>query len=215
MTSSPDALALWLGPDLEHHECALAPPPPSPASATDAPSWLPELSPRLAPLDASAEEEAYARGFSAGMALGRVEGEEGVRTALTALSGVGSQMRAQERDFARRRERSIEALSMAVARKLIEREVRSDPELLHGLIRKALDLLPPEERLEIRLHPDDLAALREAVEADVLAGRMPSSQWVSDPTIERGGFLVESPHRIIDGRPDVVLRALFERLDHE
>lgn len=213
MTSSPERPALWLGPDLEGRS-TITIDRPDPPAAREVASWLPELSPANGHGE-DATERAYARGVQEGLARGRAEAESQLRPALAALAGVGAQLRAQEREFMRGRERSLEALALAVARKLIEREVTVDATLLRGLITKALDLLPPEERLEVRLHPEDLAVMHEAVEADVIAGRLPASQWIADPSIGRGGFLVESPHRIIDGRLDVALRNLFERLDHE
>ena len=68
----------------------------------------------------------------------------------------------------------------------------------------------------MRLNPDDLAALgagHRAARAERPGARR--SQWVADPTLERGSFLVESPTRIVDGRIDAALRQLYERLDHD
>ena len=39
-----------------------------------------------------------------------------------------------------------------------------------------------------------------------------AQHWVVDPSLEAGSFRLVSPERIIDGRVDVALRALYERL---
>ena len=87
--------------------------------------------------------------------------------------------------------------------------------LMSALVRRAIEQLPLDHTLEVRLHPDDLATLAPSLEAMAAPGRHVKLQWSSDASIERGGFVVETPHRIIDGRTDVALRTLYEKLDHE
>jgi hypothetical protein len=43
-------------------------------------------------------------------------------------------------------------------------------------------------------------------------GRGLTIQWNADPTLGRGDFVVESPQRVVDGRLDVALQALYERM---
>jgi hypothetical protein len=37
---------------------------------------------------------------------------------------------------------------------------------------------------------------------------------VAEPKLQRGGFVIESPLRVVDGRVDQVLEAMLERLRH-
>ena len=39
--------------------------------------------------------------------------------------------------------------------------------------------------------------------------------WIVDAEIERAGFVVQSPQRLVDGRLDVALRTLYERFEEE
>jgi flagellar biosynthesis/type III secretory pathway protein FliH len=80
------------------------------------------------------------------------------------------------------------------------------------LVAHALDLLPADTSLEVRLHPDDLAALGDPLERVAPAGLSVSLRGVPDPALERGDFVIESPQRVIDGRTDTALRSLYERL---
>jgi flagellar biosynthesis/type III secretory pathway protein FliH len=102
-----------------------------------------------------------------------------------------------------------------VARKLVQREVEADPTLMRTLVERALELVPLEPKLEVRLHPDDLSVLLSG--SPVPAADNPSAaiKWTADPAIERGGFVVESPLRVVDGRTDFALRSLYERLEDE
>jgi hypothetical protein len=36
--------------------------------------------------------------------------------------------------------------------------------------------------------------------------------WIADPSLDRGSFRLSSPERLVDGRADVALRSLYERL---
>jgi hypothetical protein len=58
----------------------------------------------------------------------------------------------------------------------------------------------------VRLNPADLGAL------GLGPGAGAPVQWTADPVLEPGSFVVESPARVVDGRTDVALRQLFERL---
>jgi len=39
-------------------------------------------------------------------------------------------------------------------------------------------------------------------------------RWEADPALERGDIVVEGPQRLVDGRADVALRGIYERLAH-
>ncbi len=166
-------------------------------------------------LPRAATDEAYERGFADGLAEGAARAQQRVRTALEALGRVGEYLHSTQSALLRDRARDVHALALAVARKLVQREVTADPELIHQLVAQAFELLPAESYLEVRLHPDDLATFAREL-PDPGSGRTAAAiQWVGDPTMERGEFVVESPQRIVDGRADFALRALYERLDHD
>ena len=41
-----------------------------------------------------------------------------------------------------------------------------------------------------------------------------SLTWVADDRIERGGCIVEADERLVDGRVDVAIQALYQDLGH-
>jgi len=163
---------------------------------------------------ADPNEAAFARGFLAGRGEGERRVEADVRPVVTALQRAAERFGHAEALFERDRAQMVTVLSLAVARHLFQREVRENPELLAGLVQRALDLVPHEAAIEIRLHPDDL----RVAEAAGGTGSRPDAgarvEWVGDPTLSRGDCVVESASRVVDGRLDVVLRQLGERLNH-
>ena len=160
-------------------------------------------------------DEAHARGFAEGLREGTARSEQRVHVALETLGRVGEYLHTAQSAFVRDRARDLHGLALAVARKLIQREVTADPALLRELVDRALELVPLEPHLEVRLHPEDLSVLMGGPSAPEADGKGTAIKWLGDPTIERGGFLVESPLRIVDGRTDFALRSLYERLEYE
>jgi flagellar biosynthesis/type III secretory pathway protein FliH len=158
------------------------------------------------------EEAARARGYDEGLRAGEARALERLKPAWQALAGVADSLEEAAARFLRDRQCDLTSLALAVARQLVQREVTADPDIVSGLVARALDLLPADTSLEVRLHPDDLAALGERLEQVAPASRSVSLRGVSDPALERGDFVIESPQRVIDGRTDTALRSLYDRL---
>jgi flagellar assembly protein FliH len=181
--------------------------------------WLPEfpgsgrgLAEREPP---TAEQRAFEAGVAAGVAEERARNEERARDAMQTLARAAEQLEAIQAEFARDRERDLHGLALAVARQMLQREVQLDPTLVVGWVRRALELLPLDTLIEVRMHPGDLAALGEAAKESLSPGAHVQLTWVADAGLDPGGFVLETPQRVVDGRADVALRQLYERLDHD
>ncbi|KPJ95497.1 MAG: hypothetical protein AMS18_02710 [Gemmatimonas sp. SG8_17] len=160
-------------------------------------------------------QHSYQRGFSDGLDQGIAQTYEKIATGLEALAGLMQSLEQTRADFTRDLEQSLYALAIAIARHLMQREVRTDPTIVRELVQQALALVPHDMTLEVRLNPEDLEALHDQLDQVGISGRPLHIQWLADSTLERGGFLLETPLRVVDGRPDDALRALYDRLSHE
>jgi len=160
-------------------------------------------------------EVAHARGHAAGVAEAEARLEEELQKALAALQGVVERLEMAWTNLEHDWKPNLYSLSLAVARNLVQREVTASPEIVTDLIDRALQLVPLDRTLEIRLNPTDLAALGDRVEQAVPADRALTVRWLPDASLDRGAFVVETPQRIVDGRSDVALRRLYDRLDDE
>ncbi len=214
MTSSREAIAPFALPALSGARG------PALEASADGRFALPELDPeRTAKLLAgparTEAEEAYDRGYADGLRDGAARVQPRVRTALEALGRVGEYLHTAHTSFLRDRARDLHGLALAIARRLVQREIQADPALLRELVGRALELVPAEPQLEVRLHPEDLAVIESGLATAAPGGEIPSIRWVADPDLERGGFVVESPVRLVDGRTDFALRTLYERLEYE
>lgn len=177
--------------------------------------WLPSFARPTEDQAARLRARTFQEGYDAAIAEERSRLEADARRALAAVARVAEQLVTLQTDFARDRERDLHTLAIAVARQVVQHELTISPDRLTALVRAAIDLLPHDPRIEVRLHPHDLASLGHALDGLVPQGRGLDLTWTPDPTIERGGFVLETPQRIVDGRADVALRELWERLGHE
>lgn len=187
----------------------------TPHGAGAAADWLPSLRGAAEDLVALEREQAFQYGYDAAVAAERERLDAEVRRALGTMARVADQLATLQTDFARDRERDLHTLAIAIARQVVQHELTVSPDRLAALVRAAIEQLPQDPCIEVRLHPSDLAALGGALEGLAPAGRGLEFAWTADASIERGGFLLETPHRIIDGRADVALRDLWERLGHD
>jgi flagellar biosynthesis/type III secretory pathway protein FliH len=170
--------------------------------------------PSAAGLKGEELEEAYRRGRETGLEEGAARTEVKVRGALEALFHLTQSLSASREQRLRDLEANIYAIALAAARKIVLREVTDDPTLVGNLVRRALGQMGSDNPIEVRAHPEDLRIIQEHLESNP-AGPTQEIRWTADPSLQRGSFFLEGPHRIIDGRADEALRMLYERLDSE
>jgi flagellar assembly protein FliH len=99
-------------------------------------------------------------------------------------------------------ERQMVELSLAVARRVITREVSLDPTLVAAVAHVALERLGDTTPATIRLHPEDHAVV-SAQRGERWAGTQVTI--LPDPGLARGGCVVECAFGTIDGSIDAQL----------
>lgn len=174
-------------------------------------------------LNPAVVEEAQAAGHAAGYERGRAEGHEagrqealaeaaGIRVAFaeasTAALGALAEARAA---LAVRETRSLAEIEDAVvaaafdlATALVGRELELASSPGRDALSRALALVLDQERALARLHPDDVATLGD--HADLAPVR--DITVVADPTVERGGCILE----VGEGRIDAQLGSALARV---
>jgi flagellar biosynthesis/type III secretory pathway protein FliH len=216
--SSSDPTRVWDPPALVPAGARKSPAPARPGASSAADGWdLPELSGVFPAPAAGAEPgaEVYDRGYADGVRAGIARGEERLQAAIRTLQEGAAALAAARVPYVQDLERNLHALALAVARKLVLREIEADPAITTDLVRRALALVEPEAPLTVRLHPADLEPLREPIAALAAGEGIVELRWVADPALERGSLLLEGPQRVVDGRIDEALHSFYERLGHE
>ncbi|MCE5310506.1 MAG: hypothetical protein LLG20_22945 [Acidobacteriales bacterium] len=113
-------------------------------------------------------------------------------------------------------ERDLVKLSVAIARRILRREVHLDPEAVLGVVKAALERLDARDVCRVRLHPDDLGLLGSRMESLGLGRNV---ELVADSSIGRGGAMVETSRGALDasveGQLQEIERGLTDLLERK
>ncbi|HEV2621280.1 MAG TPA: flagellar assembly protein FliH [Frateuria sp.] len=172
------------------------PPPPEPAEAPAHPTVS-----DLEALERQAHEEGHAAGLAQGLAEARAQGREQVARLESIFTQAARPLDALDTAV----EQELTQLAMLVARRVIAHELAARPELVLQAVRQAAAALPSATReLRVRLHPDDLALMRELDAAEA------HWQLVADPALARGDCLLENGRSRLDARVETRLAAMVD-----
>ncbi|HWL63637.1 MAG TPA: flagellar assembly protein FliH [Steroidobacteraceae bacterium] len=104
----------------------------------------------------------------------------------------------------------IARLAVRIARAVVRRELRTDPDQIIGIVRAMVALLPASTQgLRVVVNPEDAALLRERLPA---AG--PEAAWslIEDPTLARGDCRVHTDYARLDARVETRLNEALTAL---
>jgi flagellar assembly protein FliH len=137
-------------------------------------------------------QQAYQEGFAAGMRDGRAQGEAFSLHMKDLLTELERSMQRFEEAMAG----DILELALEIARQLVRQSIRTNPEVILGVVREAIESLPQlTEHPVLILNPEDANTVRQ-----MLAYEYQESVWrvVEDPQMERGGCRLETAESEID-----------------
>ncbi|MGE0080904.1 MAG: flagellar assembly protein FliH [Thiohalomonadaceae bacterium] len=152
--------------------------------------------------------QAHAEGFEQGRSEGLKAGQKEIAAQVQRLHQVLNALAEPLRDVNARVEQELVQLALALARQVVRRELSIDPAQVVALAREAINALPSHaERVQIFLHPDDAALMREHA-----AGTDNAWRIVDDLSLTRGGCRVVSENSRVDATLESRLAAVVERL---
>lgn len=157
--------------------------------------------------------EAHAAGLRDGEAAGRsratAELQPVIQRLARSIEELG-QMRARLRSEA---EADLVRLSLAIARRVLRRELSIDPDALRGVVVAALEKLHSQEICRVRVHPSH-AGMVGACLGEAVAGC--GAEVIADPSRELGDVVFETERGNLDASVDSQLleieRGLADRL---
>lgn len=161
-------------------------------------------------IQAQAYKEAYDAGFIKGREDGTVAGASEISQKgkllddlLQSLAQPFSQLDADV-------EQQLVNLSLAVARQLVRRELKTDPAQIVGVIQQALAVLPVGSRdVRVCLHPEDVIVVKDAL-FQTEAER--TWELVGEPGLLRGDCKILTPSSLIDSTLETRLAAIASQL---
>lgn len=157
---------------------------------------------------------AYQQGLQKGRAEGEAEAMEQLATVLSAVNGAACKVRDAAEPWTRAAGDNVLGLALAVARRIVDRELDGDAETYARLVRNALDRFPVDQEVRIRLNPSDLALLsRPSGEGEGLEIEgVRKVRWIPDAGLKPGDVILEGPERVVDGSVDRALERIYYEL---
>ncbi|MCD7099435.1 FliH/SctL family protein [Stenotrophomonas sp. MMGLT7] len=151
------------------------------------------------------QDDARKEGFDNGHAEGLAQGQAEIRRLTAQIEGILDNF---SRPLARLENEVVGALgelAVRIAGSLVGRAYEADPVLLSDLVGEAVDAVGGAARdVEVRLHPDDIAALTP------LLSMMTGIRLVPDLALGRGDLRVHAETVRIDGTLDARLRTALQ-----
>lgn len=123
------------------------------------------------------------------------------RAAVAALEAAAHQVRASLAGHVARVDETATDLAFALTEQLVAHEVRTGS--AGDVVRRVLDVLPPDPTVTVRLHPSTLSEATPELTGVTL---------VADPTLDRGDAVVETDTAAVDLRLGTALARIREAL---
>ncbi len=163
---------------------------------------------QIAQLQRQAEQrvrEAHAAGVEEGETAGRNRAAAELQPVVERLSRAIEEIAGLRPRLRREAENDMVKLSLAIARRILRRELVVDPDALHGLVLAALEKLQGQEICRVKVHPS-LAAPVTACLRKSPAGA--AVEVVADPSGEPGAVVFETARGNLDASVESQFREI-------
>jgi flagellar assembly protein FliH len=176
-----------------------------------------QLRAQIVELNQAAElkaRQAYESGLRAGEAAARNDLAAGLQSIVGNLAAAISEIAGVRSETIHRAEADTVHLALAIARRILHRELSLNPNAVEDLIKAALDKLQAQEVYRVRVHPDQQEILRRCLEKTT---RGQAVTVVADPSQSEGGAVFETSRGLLDASLDTQLdeieRILSDQLE--
>jgi len=164
---------------------------------------------QIAQIQRQAEQrarEAHAAGLKEGEAAGRNRAAAELQPVIERLSRAIEETAGLRARLRREAENDMVKLSIAIARRILRRELAVDPDALHGLVLAALEKLRGQEICRVKIHTS-LAASVTACLRKSQTGAM--VEVIADPSAQAGAVVFETAR----GNLDASLESQFQEIE--
>jgi flagellar assembly protein FliH len=154
---------------------------------------------------ADAEHEikaAYSKGVQDGQAAARKETLAQIEAMNSHMARTIEEFSGMRQRFRHEAEEDVVALALAIARRILHRELTIAPEALLGIVKAALEKIEAREVHRVRIRPEDALAVKQFLDKMGLPQRV---EVVADPGLERGAAILDSGRGALDASVETQL----------
>ena len=162
----------------------------------------------------AARQEAMQQGRAQGLEEGRQQSKAEFLPALVAFAQAGQSLLVLEEQLFSQLTPELVRLGLAIAEKIIGKQVAEDPDIIATVLERARAELPHANQVRIWLHPEDYQLLSELrpdlVSIGEIGGRR--IEVCETPDLVRGGCRVETEMGVVDASLPVQLQEIGRQL---
>ena len=157
----------------------------------------------------SVEKEAFEQGYAEGERIGKQTGEKMIETVVRRYENSLAELAESHKGLVEAMEEQTVRLALEIARKIVQRELTMDPDLVAALAAVALKRVQGHQSIALRVSRHDFGRVRVAV-----ANVNPAVTVKDDATLERGDYVIETGQTFLNGKVsgqiDAIGKALFD-----
>jgi flagellar assembly protein FliH len=187
------------------------------AARLEADAVLAEAREQAKCMEQQAFDEGHEQGVQQGMAAGRQEALDQMRLQMTQAAQEARRIidlaNEEYKATILEAERQIVDIAMAVARKMLVREMEENPMVILPIVKEALDKVKDQEQIVVRVSPDDFELVLHAkIDLQMMIGREHSLTITADHTLEHGSCVIDTSYGTVDARIDTQFEMLKKAL---
>ncbi|MCF8024333.1 MAG: flagellar assembly protein FliH [Desulfobacteraceae bacterium] len=162
------------------------------------------------PVDIEAiREEAYTKGKKEG----RAEVEKKLHSTAQSLADALEQISRLRESLLSKSKEDMVRLVMAVARQVVQTDVEEKEDIIVNTVKKTLEAAVAADEYYIRVHPEDLAIVKEHEPLFLAAMKgLQNIHFMADESISRGGCVAESRAGDVDATIETQLSEIKDHL---
>ncbi|MFC1750163.1 flagellar assembly protein FliH [Pseudomonadota bacterium] len=156
------------------------------------------------------KQAAYNEGIEQGKQAGLAQAKELIDNYQAQFVAMLEALSAPVEHLDEKIEHELVDLSVAIARQIVRRELKTEPAQVVGVVKEALSILPSGvQNIKVYLNPSDAQLV-----SDIMLANVDERKWqvVEDPVMERGGCRVETDSSTVDAAIDARIAAIAVRL---
>jgi flagellar assembly protein FliH len=155
------------------------------------------------------EKEVFEQGYAEGERIGKQMGEKMIETVVKRYDRSIAGLVDSHKKLVESMEEETVRLALEIARKIVQRELTLDPDLVAALAAVALKRVAGHQGVALRVSRFDFARVQAVIDKS-----NPAVAVREDAALERGDFVVETNQTLLDGRVsseiDAIGKALFD-----
>lgn len=150
---------------------------------------------------AEIERTAYERGYKEGVTAGKAAGEEQAIQMVQQVTAIVDQATQLHDTMLREAEGEVVALCLEIARKIIQAELRTNPDVVKSVVAAGVLKINGSPRVTIRVNPDQLDLVRQHWQV-AYGPNYREKEWTieGDVQVAPGGCVLETKYGSLDAQ---------------